>query len=316
MDVVNNTIQRLNGSTDIGDAETGGTRISLRLPITLLTSHCLLAGAGNNMVYAIPTTTLAQILSPGIGKIGDVGGKRSYQLGQDIYASHSLNSLLGLPDDEDAVNNKTVLLLQTPEGTAAITVDRVVNSVDLVVKNMGAYVKEVRGVVGVSTLGDGSVVAVLDLASLLQSWQSGGISFERVDTSNRTKPEADALIKRKVLIVDDSLSVRNSLSQLMNDGGYSVVVAHDGLEAIDMLDKERPDIVLTDLEMPRMNGLELVSYMRKSAQWSPIPIVMITSRTLAKHREQAEAAGVNHYITKPFTEDEVLASIDDHLAPA
>ena len=120
----------------------------------------------------------------------------------------------------------------------------------------------------------------------------------------------------RVLIVDDSLSVRNSLSQLMNDGGYQVVVARDGLEAIDMLDKERPDIILTDLEMPRMNGLELVSYIRNSERWSPMPIVMITSRTLAKHRKQAEAAGVNRYITKPFTEDDVLASIDDHLALA
>jgi chemotaxis protein histidine kinase CheA len=316
MDVVNDTIQRLNGSMDIGDAETGGTRISLRLPITLLTSHCLLVGAGNNMVYAIPTTTLAQILSPGIGKIGDVGGKQSYQLNQDVFPSHSLNSLLGLPDDEDAGHDKTVLLLQTATGITAITVDRVINSFDLVVKNMGAYVKEVRGVVGVSTLGDGSVVALLDLATLLHSSESGGINITGNDTNNRAIPAADAVLQTKVLIVDDSLSVRNSLSQLMNDGGYHVVVARDGLEAIDMLDKEQPDIVLTDLEMPRMNGLELANYIRKSERWSSIPIVMITSRTLAKHREQAEAAGVNRYITKPFTEDEVLASIDEHLALA
>lgn len=316
MDVVNNTIQRLNGSMDIGDAETGGTRISLRLPITLLTSHCLLVGVGNNMVYAIPTTTLAQILSPGIGKIGDVGGKRSYQLNQDVYPSRSLNSLLGLPDDEETEQNNTVLLMQTAVGITAITVDRVVNSFDLVVKSMGAYVKDVRGVVGVSTLGDGSVVAVLDLASLLQSSESGGISIEGQGTSNNAIAAADAVLQPRVLIVDDSLSVRNSLSQLMNDGGYHVVVARDGLEAIDILDKERPDIVLTDLEMPRMNGLELVNYIRKSERWSSMPIVMITSRTMAKHREQAEAAGVNRYITKPFAEDEVLASIDDHLALA
>ena len=316
MDVVNNTIQRLNGSMDVGDAETGGTRISLRLPITLLTSHCLLVGVGNNMVYAIPTTTLAQILSPGIGKIGDVGGKKSYQLKQDVYPSRSLNSLLGLPDDEETEHNNTVLLLQTAVGITAITVDRVINSFDLVVKNMGAYVKDVRGVVGVSTLGDGSVVAVLDLASLLQSSESVGISIAPNSISDNAIAADDAVDQPRVLIVDDSLSVRNSLSQLMNDGGYQVVVARDGLEAIDMLDKERPDIILTDLEMPRMNGLELVSYIRNSERWSPMPIVMITSRTLAKHRKQAEAAGVNRYITKPFTEDDVLASIDDHLALA
>ena len=119
----------------------------------------------------------------------------------------------------------------------------------------------------------------------------------------------------KVLIVDDSLSVRNSLSQLMSDGGYRVVTARDGLEAVNMLEAEAPDIVLTDLEMPRMNGLDLVGYIRNSTQWNPLPVVMITSRTMAKHRQQAEQAGVNTYITKPFSEDEVLASIDRELAP-
>lgn len=315
MDVVNNAVQQLNGSMDVGDAETTGTRILLRLPISLLTSHCLLTGAGNNLVYAIPTATLAQILSPGIGKIGDVGGKKSYQIDQNVYPLCSLNSLLGFPDNEDAVHDRTVLLLQTAEGITAITVDRVIDSFDLVVKNMGAYVKAVRGVAGVSTLGDGSVVAVLDLATLLRMRESGGTGTS-TGPGNQVIATDDAVIQPKVLIVDDSLSVRNSLSQLMTDGGYRVVVARDGLEAIHMLDTERPDIVLTDLEMPRMNGLELVSYIRKSEQWSPIPIVMITSRTMAKHREQAEVAGVNRYITKPFTEDEVLASIDDYLALA
>ncbi|MGD8421907.1 MAG: response regulator, partial [Gammaproteobacteria bacterium] len=97
-------------------------------------------------------------------------------------------------------------------------------------------------------------------------------------------------------------------------GGYRTVTARDGLEAVNLLESESPDIILTDLEMPRMNGLDLVSYIRNSSQWNPLPVVMITSRTMAKHRQQAEKVGVNRYITKPFTEDEVLASIDEQLA--
>jgi len=100
----------------------------------------------------------------------------------------------------------------------------------------------------------------------------------------------------------------------MKDGGYRTVTARDGLEAVNLLASELPDIVLTDLEMPRMNGLDLTSFIRKSEKWSPLPVVMITSRTMAKHRQQAELAGVNRYITKPFTEDEVLASIDEQLS--
>ena len=313
MDVVHNTIQSINGSMDISDAVKGGTQIKLRLPITLLTSHCLLVGAGKELVYAIPTSTLAQILSPGIGLIGNLGGKLTFQMGQDVYPARSLNSLMGLSgDDEDIGQNSTVLLLQTAEGMVAIAVDHVVSSYDLVIKNMGAYVKKVRGVVGVSTLGDGSVVAVLDLASLLQD---SGANSSRGKSSNAT-PEREKIQLPKVLVVDDSLSVRSSLSQLMIDGGYQAITAHDGIEAVDLLEKENPDIVLTDLEMPRMNGLELTSYIRRSDRWGSLPVVMITSRTMAKHRRQAEELGVSHYITKPFTEDDVLASIDAYLTRA
>ena len=118
----------------------------------------------------------------------------------------------------------------------------------------------------------------------------------------------------KILIVDDSLSVRNSLSQLMRDSGYQAVLARDGREAVIILDAEKPDVVLTDLEMPRMNGLELTSYIRNSDRWHSLPTVMITSRNMAKHRQQAQQAGVNRFIAKPFSDDDVLDAIDEQLA--
>jgi len=311
MDVVHNAIKSLNGTMDIGDAPGGGTRISMNLPITLLTSHCLLVGVGKESTYAIPTVSLAQILSPGTGKIGQVGGNVTYQLGKDVYRACSVNSLLGLPDEGVDIQNATVLLVQSSQGIVAVTVERVVSSYDLVVKNMGAYVKSVQGVTGVSILGNGTVVAVLDLSTLLQSRDAGGTARRISHPQALGEPE---MLLPQVLIVDDSLSVRNSLSQLMSDGGYRVVTARDGLEAIEVLEAESPDIVLTDLEMPRMNGLDLVSYIRNSSQLTTVPIIMITSRTMAKHQQQAELAGVNQYITKPFTEDDVLASIGEHLA--
>jgi chemosensory pili system protein ChpA (sensor histidine kinase/response regulator) len=314
MDVVNNTIQALKGSMEVADGSAGGTLVTLRLPITLLTSHCLLVGVGSDETFAIPTTALTQILSPGTGKLGRVGKQITYQLGKEVYTTCSLESLLGKPDQgvDESLADRSVMLVQTAEGIKAVTVDRVISSYDLVLKNMGAYVKSLAGVAGVSILGDGSVVTVLDLPSLLEHRDSRKTHAQAKLSTSR--PAAEVLLP-KVLIVDDSLSVRSSLSQLMSDGGYRVVTARDGLEAVNMLDAEAPDIVLTDLEMPRMNGLDLVGYIRNSSQWNPLPVVMITSRTMAKHREQAERAGVNSYITKPFTEDEVLASIDRELAP-
>ena len=312
MDVVNNTIQSLKGSMQVSDGADSGTLITLRLPITLLTSHCLLVGVGRNETFAIPTTALTQILSPGTGKIGRVGNKITYQLGKEVFTTYSLDALLGKtsPSGEDALDDSSVLLVQTSDGIKAVMVDKVVSSYDLVLKNMGAYVKSLSGVAGVSILGDGSVVTVLDLPSLLEQYDGGEV---RSDAGLSNTVPADAVALPKVLIVDDSLSVRSSLSQLMSDGGYQVVTARDGLEAVNMLEEEAPDVVLTDLEMPRMNGLDLLGYIRNSNQWKPLPVVMITSRTMAKHRQQAEQAGVNSYITKPFTEDEVLASVDRQL---
>jgi len=313
MDVVHNTIQLLSGAIEIGDApESSGTRVILRLPITLLTSHCLLVGVGKENIYAIPTISLAQILSPGTGQISIVEYKMTYQLDQDVYKAYTLNSLIGVVDqkENEIIDKSSVLLIQTADGITAVTVERVVTSYDLVVKNMGAYVKSVSGIAGVSMLGNGEVVPVLDLAAMLQT--QGNLDT-RFNNNLPATAKAGVIELPRILIVDDSLSVRNSLSQLMRDSGYQPIVARDGLEAIDLLENERPDVVLTDLEMPRMNGLDLLSFIRNSKQWNKLPVVMITSRSMSKHRRKAEKAGVNHYITKPYTDDQVLESIDEQL---
>lgn len=313
MDVVHNTIQSLNGSMDIREAPEGGTLITLRLPITLLTSHCLLVGVGRDNQYAIPTISLAQILSPGNGQFDRVNEKLTYQLDQDVYPAFTLNSLIGVEDavDDSSFKNSSVLLVQTAEGISAICVERVITSYDLVVKNMGAYIKSVSGIAGVSMLGNGEVVAVLDLTAMLQA------QGNRNPVSTTRSPQSAAATEPdlpRILIVDDSLSVRNSLSQLMQDSGYQPILARDGREAVIILDSEKPDVMLTDLEMPRMNGLELVSYIRNSSAWKDLPTVMITSRNMSKHRQQAEQVGVNRFIPKPFSDDEVLEAIDEQLA--
>ncbi|MBT8433592.1 MAG: response regulator, partial [Gammaproteobacteria bacterium] len=211
-------------------------------------------------------------------------------------------------DDLDRYN---VVLVQTASGVVAVVVERVVTSYDLVVKNIGTYVKSISGIAGVSMLGNGEVVPVLDLAAMLQIQENSGLNPERI---NADWAEAEDLGLPKVMIVDDSLSVRNSLSQLMRDSGYEAILARDGLEAINLLRAEEPNIVLTDLEMPRMNGFDLISYIRNTSEWRDLPVVMITSRNMAKHRQQAEAAGVNRFIAKPFNDDEILECIETELS--
>ena len=215
------------------------------------------------------------------------------------------------PAASDNLENSSILLVQTTEGTSAVFIEQVITSYDLVVKNMGAYIKSVSGIAGVSMLGNGEVVPVLDLTAMLKAQNSFSpdVMAKRIESPAATEVELP-----RILIVDDSLSVRNSLAQLMRDSGYQAILARDGREAVKILESEKPDVVLTDLEMPRMNGFELVSFIRNSSSWQDLPTVMITSRNMAKHRQQAEQSGVNRFIAKPFTDDEVLEVIDEQLA--
>ncbi|MCK5640168.1 MAG: response regulator, partial [Gammaproteobacteria bacterium] len=305
MDVVHKAIKDLKGVMDIGDNTPCGCLIMLQLPITLITSHSVIVQEGKE-IYAIPTNTLEQILAPDTGHFSVNGDEASYQLGEEIYPAYSLSSMLRMPTDVSTRFNshKSVLLARGDAGTVAIAVDKMINSYELVIKGMGRFVRPVQGVTGTSVLRTGDVVTVLDIQELLRI--PPDVEF---GSGHDVAMIEEAAELAQVLIVDDSLSVRNSLAQLVSDEGYEPHLARDGMEAMDMLLKHKPALVLTDLEMPRMNGLELAAQIRASSGLSDLPIVMITSRTQQKHREQAEKAGVSLYITKPYAEDDLIEAM-------
>jgi len=309
MDVVNNTVTGLKGSVHIGDNKNTGTLISLRIPVTLLTNHSILVDAGSEQ-YAIPSNALEQILTPGAGELGRFGNMLSYRLDRDSYPVKTLNGLLGMPelalDDLDLLNEKPVILVQVDEQVTAVLVDNLISTFELVVKSCGKYIGELDGISGVSLLGNGQVVPVIDLAQLVRAGTQSVIT--RRQTTETKVSEAI-----KILIVDDSLTVRNSLAELVSDAGYKPILARDGLEALKELDKDLPDLVLTDLEMPRMNGLELASYIRTNSRLSALPVVMITSRTMQKHREQSMASGVNAYVTKPYVPEDLMVLLSEQI---
>ena len=179
-----------------------------------------------------------------------------------------------------------------------------IDSREQVVKGLGKYVPKLRGVLGVTILGDGSVIPVLDLPELLRD--PGDFSgSDYADNVGQGGPQAPT-----AMIVDDSLSVRRSITQFMEDSGYKVRAARDGIEAIEILKDFKPAILLVDMEMPRMNGIEFSAYVRSQSSLADIPIIMITSRSTSKHREEAKRAGVNSHITKPFSEGDLLAEIE------
>ncbi|MDH3451747.1 MAG: response regulator, partial [Gammaproteobacteria bacterium] len=278
--------------------------VRLRLPVTLIANHCLLVQIARRRM-AVPSHTLERVIAPGVGELATLSQALRYKLGKDVYPARHLHELLnvGQPAATDA--ESAVVLVNVDQDVIAVAVDRVLESRELVVKSMGKYVGAVPGVSGVSVLGDGAVVPVLDLPALLRKPMAAAATPaapQQFDARART---------RRVLIVDDSLSVRRALASLAEDSGYSAYTARDGLEAIKVLEQQHIDIVLADLEMPRLNGLELTQYIRADATLCDLPVIMITSRGMGKHRRRAETAGVNVYLNKPFSNDELLAHIDN-----
>lgn len=315
MDMVYNRLLDMKGSLRI-QTETGkGCLIELRLPVTLISTHALLVRMNNQMV-ALSDRGIEQVLYSGIGKIQKLGKATIFQAGDAIYELTSLDQLLNLPLDRRAQNRAASPVLLVREETGAIRavlVQKIVDSRDLVVKRLGQYIPRINGIVGATILGDGSVAPVLDLPELLRT--PAASQPARIATQ-ATAPATPSLRRQFVLAVDDSLSARRSLTQFAQDAGYEVRTARDGLEAIEIVDGKRPDLVLTDLEMPRMNGLELTAHLRASSSTRDLPVIMITSRSTEKHRREAEMAGVNVYLTKPFMEDELLGHIHQLLRPA
>ena len=188
-------------------------------------------------------------------------------------------------------------------------IQEIVDSRELVIKSMGKYMSNVRGVPGATILGDGSVVPVLDIPELLRTFTQ---NEDKIDDDDFEQTGVRAALPT-ALVVDDSLSARRALAQVVGDAGYDVRTAKDGIEAIEIIDKKTPDILLVDMEMPRMNGLELAAHVRANPITSDIPIIMVTSRSTEKHREQAKSAGVNIHLTKPFSEDVLLDHISNLL---
>jgi chemosensory pili system protein ChpA (sensor histidine kinase/response regulator) len=307
MDAVNAAITAMSGTIRL-DSEMGhGCLVEIRIPQNLISLHTLLIRVGPQIV-AIANRGIAQIIHHENGRLGGSDKHQVFHAGGRDYPAQSIDALLNIVTERRVEKRQapTAILFHTEQaetGMLALMVDKIIGTADLVVKGLGQYVPKIPGILGVAILGDGSVTSVLDIPELLRARAAGGqySQFARTDYRHAQLPTA--------LVVDDSLSARHSLEQFMRDAGYTVRTARDGIEAFDMIKTHKPDILLSDLEMPRMNGVELITHVRADQAIADIPIIMITSRAAAKHKQEAVDAGVDVYLTKPFSEDELLEHI-------
>ncbi len=311
LDAVNDNIKKLNGKIDIESEIDTGTSIKVTVPLSHLSTHAIIISL-NYERYALPSHSLQQLLAPHSGKVVDYGLETGYKYNDITYPLITIADLLlgkhNLNKQHITVNNLPIVLIDVNNTTYALAVDSIQSNQEIIIKPMGNYINKTHGVNGVAIIADGTLISVLDIAELIEITPSAATSVNYNASNNKDvfTPQQPTPDKPTVMIVDDSLSVRRSLEQLINDMGYDTLIAQDGVHAVELCKQNAPDIILSDMEMPRMNGLELTSYVKKSTALKHIPVVMITSRSTQKHRQLAAQSGVDHYLTKPYTESQLL----------
>jgi chemosensory pili system protein ChpA (sensor histidine kinase/response regulator) len=262
------------------------------------------------VVLGIPGSSVQQLIFSDLGRWKHEDGGPAFEFEERDYRVHWLSNLVGIdtPMPElDGPRPLPLLLVQGEREPYALILEEVLDNRYLMVKRLGPYVPRVPGVIGGAILGDGSVAGVVDLSELLRA-RSEAATGTLQDIGRYSMAERRQELPL-VLVVDDSVSAGRSLSELVTDAGYRAATAIDGLEALNSNDQEKPAAILLDMEMPRMNGLELSAHLRADKEYSGIPLVMITSRSTEKHRRQAEADGVDLYLTKPYQEDRLVENL-------
>ena len=308
MDVVKSEIAALGGRIDISSTTGGGTQFSIYLPLTLAMTQAVMFTAGKQD-YALPTTLVQQVLELKPEPLAAAVEAGEIEWRGSRYPFSYLPHLLGNTDAVHEVQRfNRVVLLKSGNSQAAILVDLIEGTREIVVKNIGPQLARVTGIAGATVRGDGRVILILNPVPLALRWMSQP-KETREHITTHTHDPAEPQLAPMVLIVDDSLTVRKITSRLLTREGYRMDTAKDGVDALEKMHDLIPDVVLLDVEMPRMDGFELARVMRNDARLKTIPIIMITSRTAEKHRNHALELGVNLYMGKPYQEQQLLDSI-------
>jgi chemosensory pili system protein ChpA (sensor histidine kinase/response regulator) len=304
MDVVASEVRQLGGTLDIASREGEGTTFTLRLPQTLAVTQAVFVRIGETS-FAVPIASVR-----GVGRIGrDEFGKAgaSYAYGGEDYVVHDLGGLVGHGAAKaEGQLQMPVLLIRSGDLRAAVAVDQIVGSREIVVKPVGPQVASIPGIFGATIMGDGSVVVILDVAPLVR---------RRAAQPREAEPAQAAVVHHVplVMVVDDSVTMRKVTGRVLERHNFEVASARDGIDALERMVDRVPDLMLLDIEMPRMDGYELATAMKADPRLRNVPIVMITSRSGEKHRQRAFEIGVERYLGKPYQENELVRNVYELL---
>lgn len=333
MDVVRSEAASLGGRVSIASEAGKGAHFTIHLPLTLAVTQVVILSSGG-ITYAVPSVLVEQVQQLKTGPLAV-----AYNEGAVIWQSqrvpmHYLSALLG--DSESAPVTQQyspLLILRSGNDRVALHVDEILGNREVVVKNIGPQLSRLIGIAGATVLGSGEIVLILNPVPLAQRAAHDNVRAPRLVPSDapdsmgavaematfepaaRHVEPVQGLRKQSiVMVVDDSLTVRRVTQRLLTREGYQVVLAKDGVDALEHLQSITPDVMLVDIEMPRMDGFDLTRNIRDDERTRGIPIIMITSRTASKHRNYAMELGVNEYLGKPYQEDTLIKLVAGFLA--
>ncbi|MCC6869270.1 MAG: Hpt domain-containing protein [Burkholderiales bacterium] len=312
MDVVRSEIGALGGRVDAVSQAGQGTRFLLTLPLTLAVAQAVLVRAGARL-WALPAPMVEQVQQVKSQALLDLYIERKVEWQGRSYPFHYLPRLLGdTAHNPETKRHNPILLLRSGQTHAAIHVDEMIGNQELVVKNIGPQLARVSGISGATVLGTGEIVLIINPVALVARADAPRVDAPHDDRALADRPRAPVApvsTQPVVMIVDDSLTVRKVTSRMLAREGFAVTTARDGIDALQVLAEQIPDVILLDIEMPRMDGFEFAKTIKGDAKYKDIPIVMITSRTAEKHRTRAAELGVDLYLGKPFQEEELMGHL-------
>jgi chemosensory pili system protein ChpA (sensor histidine kinase/response regulator) len=330
LDVVKSNLAQLNGEIEVETEKGRGTRFTLKVPLTLIISQALFVRCGQH-VFALPLAFVEEIRRLRVNEIEEVGGKLMTKVRDMVTEVVRLDAALGLEAVQPVNSFFRMVIVNVAGRQVGLVVEEVIRKDEIVIKSLGEYLRNLKMFPGATIAPDGSLILLIDVNRLV-----AGEAIERrplMTSANAARifaPGAEAVAKgaipeeaidevkdeKFVVLVDDSISVRKFVGRMLEKAGYRVKLASDGLEALEIVTQTRCDLVVTDLEMPRTNGYELLNHLRQSPETRDIPVMVVTSRAGAKHRERAMKEGAVAFMIKPVQEDQFISAVTNLIGSA
>ncbi len=307
MDVVNNEIKQIGGSMEIETERGKGTVFTIRIPFSLAVMQAI-AVSIDDRPFQIPLNSVAGVsrVNPSEYTALLRSEDPSYEFAGELYPLLELEPLLGAPTRPLDRDNVSLLMIRTGDQQAAFRVSGLQGHQEVVIKPVGPQISSIPGILGGTIAADGQVMIILDMGPLIRQ----GMELERTDpVAEVVETPREKSRQPLVMVVDDSITMRKVTSRVLDNHSVEVMTAQDGLDAIEQLQDRVPDLMLLDIEMPRMDGYELLEHVRADARLRHVPVIMITSRAGQKHRRKARKAGANSYLTKPYQENELVEEV-------